>query len=146
MKRKRVLVIGERKSGKEVVADWLNGTVKRYHDNEVIYRENTIQIPSSYLENSWMYKNIITVAQDASSVLLVIDAKETKTRYSPGFATIFTKSVICVVTHCETEDEKLRVLKEVERIGIKTVPLYINLDEVADQEKLQNWYADVYAK
>lgn len=143
MKYRRVLVIGERKSGKETIADWLNDSVRKYYDNEPIYREKTIQVPSAYLENSWMYRNIITISQDAACVLLVIDMDGEETRYSPGFARIFTRPVYGVVTHCSSEEKKQRAYEELKRIGICHMPLFLDPACAEEKEKLQNWYTEI---
>lgn len=116
MRKKRIMVIGPSRSGKTTLVNELNnyhGKLRRTQD--MIYGENTIDVPGSYIENPWMYKHIIAAAQDASHVLVLIDQSRCTDIYPHGFARTFTCPVIGVVTKCdlmpENEESCIRQLK-----------------------------------
>lgn len=118
MRKKRIMVIGPSRCGKTTLVNALNsydGPLKRTPD--LIYGKNTIDVPSAYLENSWMYKHIIAAAQDASHVLILVDQSNCNEIYSHGFAKSFRCPVIGVITKCdlipENEEKCLRQLKNV---------------------------------
>lgn len=118
MRKKRIMVIGSSRCGKTTLVNALNnydGPLKRTPD--LIYGKNTIDVPSAYLENSWMYKHIIAAAQDASHVLILVDQSNCNEIYSHGFAKSFRCPVIGVITKCdlipENEEKCLRQLKNV---------------------------------
>ncbi|CDG02460.1 Putative GTP-binding protein [Clostridium chauvoei JF4335] len=110
------MVIGPSRCGKTTLVNELNnyhGELRRTQD--MIYGENTIDVPGSYIENSWMYKHIIAAAQDASHVLILVDQSKCTDVYSHGFAKSFRCPVIGVITKCdlmpENEENCLRQLK-----------------------------------
>lgn len=116
MRKKRIMVIGPSRCGKTTLVNELNnyhGELRRTQD--MIYGENTIDVPGSYIENSWMYKHIIAAAQDASHVLILVDQSKCTDVYSHGFAKSFRCPVIGVITKCdlmpENEENCLRQLK-----------------------------------
>lgn len=120
MRKKRVMIIGPTKSGKTTLANALNdyeGPLRKTQD--IIYGKNTIDIPGSYIENTWMYKHLIAVSQDASHVLILVDQSKCDNVYSPGFARSFRCPVIGVITKIDLmlENEKL-CYKQLKEIGV----------------------------
>jgi len=118
MRKKRIMVIGPSRCGKTTLVNALNnydGPLKRTPD--MIYGKNTIDVPGSYIENSWMYKHVIAAAQDASHVLILVDQSNCNEIYSHGFAKSFRCPVIGVITKCdlipENEEKCLRQLKNI---------------------------------
>lgn len=106
MIRKRIMVIGADNSGKTTLVNLLNdykGPLRRTQD--IIYGENTIDIPGSYIESPWMHKHIITVSQDASSVLFLIDQSNPKKIYSPGFAKVFQCPAIGIISKVDLMED-----------------------------------------
>lgn len=112
------MVIGPTNCGKTTLVNALNdydGPLRKTQD--IIYGKNTIDVPGSYIENTWMYKHIIAAAQDASHVLILVDQSRCINVYSPGFAKAFRCPVIGVITKSdlmiENEDLCFRQLKEI---------------------------------
>ncbi|QUH19587.1 EutP/PduV family microcompartment system protein [Alkaliphilus sp. B6464] len=121
MRKKRVMIIGPTKSGKTTLINALNdydGPLRKTQD--IIYGKNTIDIPGSYIENTWMYKHLIAVSQDASHVLILVDQSRCDNVYSPGFARSFRCPVIGVITKVDLmpENEKL-CYKQLKEIGVE---------------------------
>lgn len=140
MRKKRVMVIGPTKSGKTTLVNALNdydGPLRRTQD--IIYGKNTIDVPGSYIENTWMYKHIIAVSQDASHILILINQSKCDNIYSPGFAKLFRCPVIGVITKVDlnVENEKL-CYKQLKEIGISepyykiSVPNKIGIKELKE--------------
>lgn len=120
MRKKRVMVIGPTKCGKTTLVNSLNdydGPLRRTQD--IIYGKNTIDVPGSYIENTWMYKHLIAVAQDASHVLILVNQSRCDNVYSPGFAKSFRCPVIGVITKIDLmkENEEL-CYKKLKQIGV----------------------------
>jgi ethanolamine utilization protein EutP len=114
MRKKRVMVIGPSNCGKTTLIHALNdyeGTARKTQD--VIYGKNTIDVPGAYIENTWMYKHLIALAQDASHVLILVDQSKYTDVYSPGFAKVFNCPVIGVITKTDLvpENEDLCIIK-----------------------------------
>jgi ethanolamine utilization protein EutP len=118
MRKKRIMVIGPTNCGKTTLVHALNdedGPIRKTQN--LIYGKNTIDVPGSYIENTWMYKYLISAVQDASHVLILVDQSKIADVYSPGFAKVFRCPVIGVITKIdlmpENEDLCIRQLKNI---------------------------------
>ncbi|MCR2044912.1 EutP/PduV family microcompartment system protein [Anaerosalibacter massiliensis] len=146
MRKKRIMVIGPTNCGKTTLVNALNdynGPLRKTQD--IIYGKNTIDVPGSYVENTWMYKHLIATAQDASHILILVDQSKCVDVYSPGFAKAFKCPVIGVITKvdlmAENEDLCIQQLKKIgisepyykisvpSEIGIKTLKEHLFLKE-----------------
>lgn len=129
MRRKRIMVIGPSRCGKTTLVNALNdydGPLRRTPD--LIYGKNTIDVPGSYLENTWMYKHIIAAAQDASHVLVLVDQSNCIEAYSHGFAKSFRCPVIGVITKCDLMPEnEEKCARQLKNIGVSEPYFHISL-------------------
>lgn len=134
------MIIGPTNCGKTTLANALNdyrGPLRKTQD--IIYGKNTIDVPGSYIENTWMYKHIIAAAQDASHVLMLIDQSRCVNVYSPGFAKAFRCPVVGVITKVDlmAENEEF-CFKQLKQIGIVepyykiSVPSRIGIDALKE--------------
>ena len=120
--RKRVMIIGTKGVGKSSIANEINKdnrAISRCPD--VIYGKNTIDVPSAYLENTWMYKYLVSISQDASCIIVVVDTRKQDDIYSHGFSRAFSKKVIGVINVIEGD---VRTLKQ---IGVNEPYFEVNL-------------------
>jgi ethanolamine utilization protein EutP len=121
MRKKRIMVIGPTSCGKTTLVNWLNdydGPLKKTQD--MIYGKNTIDVPGSYIENTWMYKHIIAAAQDASQVLILVDQSRCVNKYPPGFAKAFRCPVTGVITKADLNRENEELCeKALRQIGVQ---------------------------
>ena len=132
------MVIGPKGCGKTTLVNYINdyhGPLRRTQDT--IYTDKTIDVPSAYIENAWMYKHIIAMAQDASCMLLLLDQSRTTEVYSHGFARAFRCPVIGVISKCDLNPENRAICeRQFEFIGVRepyfevSVPEGIGLDEL----------------
>ncbi|QSX05618.1 50S ribosome-binding GTPase [Sedimentibacter sp. zth1] len=128
MRKKRIMIIGPSRCGKTTLANFLNdkeAIARRTAD--IIYGKNTIDVPGAYIENSWMYKHIIAIAQDASHVLILIDQSGNREVYSPGFAKLFNCPVIGVIIKTDLMPKnRENCIKQLKRIGVSEPYFFIN--------------------
>ncbi len=141
MRKKRFMVVGPNNSGKARLVNKLNddeGKIKSSQD--IIYGKNTIYIPGSYIESPWMHKHIITMAQDASHILILVDQSKTRKIYPPGFAKSFTCPVIGLISRAdekkENKDSSIRQLKD-----LMVLEPYFEISRSGEEgiEKLKNY-------
>ncbi|WP_253701369.1 EutP/PduV family microcompartment system protein [Bacillus sp. FJAT-29814] len=112
------MVIGPTASGKTTLVNALNEEDKPIRKTQnLIYGKNTIDVPGAYIENTWMYKYLISAMQDASHVLILVDQSKPAEVYSPGFAKVFRCPVIGVITKADVmpgnEAKCIQQLKEI---------------------------------
>lgn len=121
MRKKRVMVIGPANCGKTTLVNALNdydGKLRKTQD--IIYGLNTMDVPGSYIENAWMYKHIISAAQDASHILILVDQSKNVDFYSPGFAKVFSCPVIGIITKCDLmKENECKCIKQLKKMGIE---------------------------
>lgn len=120
MRKKRIMVIGPTNCGKTTLVNALNDQEKPIRKTQnLIYGKNTIDVPGAYLENSWMYKYIISAVQDASHVLILVDQSNCTNVYSPGFAKVFQCPVIGVITKIDLMPEnEHHCIRQLQQIGV----------------------------
>lgn len=114
------MVIGPTGCGKTTLVNILNEVeLPAKKTQDLIYGKNTIDVPGSYIENPWMYKYLITAAQDASCVLLLVDQSKEADVYSPGFAKVFRCPVIGVLTKIDLMPEnEAFCIRQLKLIGV----------------------------
>ncbi len=115
------MLMGPTGCGKTTLANILNdykGPLRKTQD--MIFGEHTIDVPGSYIENPWMYRHLISAAQNhAGHILVLADPSGGAEVCSPGFARVFTCPVSGVATKndqaSEREDGCFKIL---ERLGV----------------------------
>lgn len=121
MRKKRMMIIGISNSGKTSLVNALDDesrTGKATQD--VIYGGKTIDVPGAFIENASMYKNIITLAQDAWCILMVLDQSNCTEVYSPGFAKLFRCPVVGVITKCDLKADNEHIcISQFKKIGVE---------------------------
>ena len=91
--------MGRSESGKTSLTQALKGEELHYHKTQYTNTaEDTIDTPGEYLENRHFYNALIMTAVDAGIIALVADPTSEYRAIPPGFAGIFGKKVIGVVT------------------------------------------------
>ena len=127
--KKRVMIIGTKGVGKSSIANLINNdnrAVSRCPD--VIYGKNTIDVPSAYLENTWMYKYLVSISQDASCIVVVVDTRKQDDIYSHGFTKAFSKKVFGVINIIEGEVSHYNdAVKTLKHTGVKEPYFDVNL-------------------
>ena len=118
------MIAGPARSGKSALANSLNGEerpLKRTLDTS--YRPRTLEVPSAYLENTWMYQHLIALAQDAWCILVLVDQENPQPLYSPGFAQIFRCPVVGVISKCDLAPQnRALVERQLAEIGVEVLP------------------------
>lgn len=139
--KKRIMVIGPTEVGKSTLVNVLNDTDKPLRKTQdVIYGENTMDTPGSYIENASMYRYLIATAQTASHVLLLINAFNPIDVYPPRFAQTFTCPVIGVVTKIDLAPENLSLCRQqLQHIGVSEPYFWISLKNNTGVKALKSY-------
>ena len=119
---RRVMVIGTGKSGKTALVDAINGEKRPPRKTQdMIFGKYTIDVPGAYLENPWMYKHLISAAQNnAGHILILVDQSNPVDKYSHGFAKVFRYPVTGVITKCDLHPENEGICrKQLKYIGVE---------------------------
>ncbi|AFQ46198.1 EutP/PduV family microcompartment system protein [Desulfosporosinus meridiei] len=139
--KKRIMIVGPTQSGKSTLANVLNESsrpLKKTQD--IIYGKNTIDTPSSYLENPSMYKYLIATAQTASHLLILVDQSKLIEVYPPAFAKSFNCPVLGVITKIDLAQEFADLsIQQLKRIGVNEPYFRISLKDNNGVEALKQY-------
>lgn len=139
------MVVGPRGCGKTTLVNIINnyaGSLRKTQDT--IYTDKTIDVPSAYIENAWMYKHIIALAQDASCIIVMVDQDRTAEVYSYGFAKSFRCPVIGVINKTDLKPENRETcIRQLENIGVEAPYFEISLTEGTGVKDLTDYLGKI---
>ena len=139
------MVVGPKDCGKTTLVNVLNeydGPLRKTQDT--IYGKNTIDVPSAYIENAWMYKHMIALAQDAWCMLLLVDSVRTDEVYSHGFARAFRCPVIGVIARCDLAPENISVCRrQLEKTGVEEPYFEVSVTAGTGLDDLKRYLTEV---
>ena len=138
---RKVMVIGIGKSGKTALVDAINQVERKPRKTQdMIFGKYTIDVPGSYLENPWMYKHLISAAQNnAGHVLILVDQSNVTEIYSPGFARVFRCPVTGVIMKADLHPENRPICeKQLKTIGVEPPYFPVSLTENTGIEELKD--------
>ncbi|MEG0392825.1 MAG: EutP/PduV family microcompartment system protein [Anaerovoracaceae bacterium] len=139
---KKVMIIGPGNSGKTSLFNFLEDKQEApRRRQDAIFGKKTIDVPGSYVEIPWMYKNVITLSQNyAWAVLVLVNQEQEEEVYSPGFAKVFHGKVIGVVTKCDSKPENREKAKEqLRKIGVAEPYFFISNKTGEGREDLKRY-------
>lgn len=96
---KKVIFMGKTGSGKTTLCQKMhNLEIEERKTQAVELYSFSIDTPGEYMENRNMYHALITTSSDADIIALVFDPTQIENYLAPGFASIFAKEVIGIIT------------------------------------------------
>lgn len=142
---KKIMLVGHTGAGKTTFCQAIYGEELRYQKTQAVELfYNAIDTPGEYLENRNLYRALIVTAADADLMVLLQDCTDEQCWFAPGFAGMFGKPAIGLVTKIDLAadgqalrdaDEKLELagcqpifhISSKENKGINDVKTYIGL-------------------
>lgn len=99
---KRLMIVGHSNSLKELIVSILENQSLRdaYRTNQcMIYGKRTINTPNEYLECPRLYSALISLAQQASTIVFVKNVNDEYHHFPPGFSSAFPCKSLGVVLY-----------------------------------------------
>ncbi|MGM0602727.1 MAG: EutP/PduV family microcompartment system protein [Bacillota bacterium] len=128
----KLILIGASKAGKTTLIKVLEGGKYRdidYRTQSLEFNEQAIDTPGEYIENRHYYTALISAAQEAEIIGLVADATAEQSFFPPGFASIFARPVVGIVTKIDAEDADVEYAKStLEMAGAEKIFLTSSLE------------------
>lgn len=145
--KKKLLLIGPKNSGKTTLANYLEGNqekaTKKAH---IVYKKETIDTPSTYLESPWMRQHLISLQQSAYLGLFLLPLSTKKRSYPPGFSQVFRIPLIGVVTYTThdvvTQEAKLEATKQLNEIGKFETIIFLNIEDIKGIDRVIKFYQE----
>ena len=101
----RIMIIGESGSGRSTMIHELTG--KEYRPRKAlapVYFGNFVETPGEFLENRRFYRALITTSMGCDVLFFVQDATKRTCQMPPGFAAMFNRRVIGIVSKCDATE------------------------------------------
>jgi ethanolamine utilization protein EutP len=103
---KRAILIGKHGSGKTALVQRMERRrITGEKTQMVSYHDAFIDTPGEYMEMRNMYRALIVSAADADVVALLHPCPDDEPRFPPGFASIFSKEVVGIVSKTDLARE-----------------------------------------
>jgi ethanolamine utilization protein EutP len=120
---KKVLLVGKAGSGKTSLIQSLQGHEVVYRKTQAIVFDGIfVDSPGEFLENRRLLPALLTSSTNCQIVALVQDATGTTSSFSPGFASMFNKRVVGIVTKTDKESGCPERAEEfLRRAGVKDI-------------------------
>ncbi|MGG5461097.1 EutP/PduV family microcompartment system protein [Clostridium sp. B9] len=129
----RVIFMGKTGCGKTTLCQALDKLEINYKKTQSIeLYDNAIDTPGEYIENRGYYNALIVTAADAEIIALVYDCTSEENYIAPGFASIFCKEVIGIITKVNLAKDKDEIDIAEERLKLAGVSKIFKVDTIDD--------------
>ncbi|RCW45652.1 MULTISPECIES: EutP/PduV family microcompartment system protein [unclassified Halanaerobium] len=112
----KIILIGASRAGKTTLIKVLeNGEFKNidYRTQSLEFNDKAIDTPGEYIENKHYYTALISAAQEAEIIGLVADATAEQNFLPPGFASVFARPVVGIITKIDAEDADIEYARSI---------------------------------
>jgi ethanolamine utilization protein EutP len=127
----KIMFIGKIGSGKTTLCQILHDEeVKEKKTQSLEFFDYAIDTPGEYTENRMYYKALIVTSADVDTVAFIQSTEQDECIYPPGFASLFAKKIIGIVTKTDLYPEnvtnaedflKLAGLEKIYRVSSKDI-------------------------
>ena len=105
---KKTLFIGSTGSGKTTLAQTMNNSMQIYKKTQTIEcLNNVFDTPGEYMENRRFFNALLTASFSCDLVGLIQDCSSSSCFFPPGFAAMFNRPVIGIISKIDKEDKKM---------------------------------------
>lgn len=102
-------------AGKTTLCQYVNKEEIKYYKTQTVHliNDQMIDTPGEYLERRYLRGALSVSATDADMIMLVQDATEDGTMFPPGYASMYCKPCVGVVTKSDiAKDEQIEHAKQ----------------------------------
>ncbi|MEA4848327.1 MAG: EutP/PduV family microcompartment system protein [Clostridiaceae bacterium] len=101
---KKMMLVGRSGCGKTTLVQVVNRREKVYAKTQALeFHINMIDTPGEYIENRLFYKALIVTSAECDIIALVQACTDEDCVFPPGFAGIFPKPVIGIITKIDSK-------------------------------------------
>ena len=121
----KVMLVGPVGAGKTSLIHALQNNLNRVEKTQsIVFCGDAIDTPGEYAQIPRFYSALMVTAMEASVVLIVQDATDSKVNLPPGFVKMFSRPVVGVVTKIDRPNmDRLRGKSHLLQVGV-TEPIF----------------------
>lgn len=129
---KNIIFMGKTGSGKTTLCQKLDQLEIKYKKTQSVeLYNNAIDTPGEYMENRGLYNALITTSVDAKVIAIVYDSTQEENYIAPGFAGMFCKDVIGIITKINKATEE-QINLAYDRLELAGASQIFKIDTVDD--------------
>lgn len=125
MKRlmKKMMLVGSTTSGKTTLTQALYGQELKYKKTQAMeYSKYILDTPGEFIENRRFFAALMSSSVDYQVIAVVHDCSRKQNQIPPGFASMFNRDVIGIITKIDSEKADPEFSrKALKSAGIKTL-------------------------
>ena len=116
---KTIMLVGKTGAGKTTFCQAIYGQELKYHKTQAVQVVNsTIDTPGEFVENRALYRALIVTAADADLMVLLQDCTDEQCLFAPGFAGMFGKPAIGLVTKTDLAENEQAIRNAEEKLAL----------------------------
>lgn len=109
----------------------------------IVFCNGAIDTPGEYAQIPRFYSALMVTAMEASVVVIIQDATDLKVNLPPGFATMFSRPVIGVVTKIDVPGiDRVKVKSRLLQVGVKEPIFFISAHTGEGLDVLIKYFAE----
>ena len=103
---KKIMFVGPIGVGKTTLTQRIEGVEIIYAKTQTVqFHDDIIDTPGEFVQHRLMYNALLVTAAEADILGFLISAKEKEQMFPPGFASLFNKPAIGIITKMDLIDE-----------------------------------------
>ncbi|WP_295236674.1 EutP/PduV family microcompartment system protein [Veillonella sp.] len=103
---KKIMFIGPIGVGKTTLTQRIQGAEITYAKTQTVqFHDDIIDTPGEFVQHRLMYNALLVTSAEADILGFLISAKEKEQMFPPGFASLFNKPAIGIITKMDLVDE-----------------------------------------
>ena len=103
---KKIMFVGPIGVGKTTLTQRIEGVEIIYAKTQTVqFHDDIIDTPGEFVQHWLMYNALLVTAAEADILGFLISAKEKEQMFPPGFASLFNKPAIGIITKMDLIDE-----------------------------------------
>jgi ethanolamine utilization protein EutP len=140
----KVMLVGPVGAGKTSLIQALNNDCQKVQKTQsIIFCDSSIDTPGEYAQIPRFYSALMVTAMEASAVVVVQDATDWKVTLPPGFASMFSRPVVGVVTKIDAAGmNREKATARLREIGIKEPIFFVSAHTGEGLEELIAYLAE----
>lgn len=140
----RVMVVGPVGAGKTSLIRVLQKDLNQVEKTQsIIFCDDAIDTPGEYAQIPRFYSALMVTAMEASVVVIVQDATDAKVNLPPGFAAMFSRPVIGVVTKIDVPGiDRVKATSRFLQMGVKEPIFFISSHTGEGIKELTEYFAE----
>ena len=120
---KKMMLVGSTTSGKTTLTQAIYGQELKYKKTQAMeYSDFILDTPGEFIENRRFYAALMSSSVDYQVIAVVHDCSRKQNLIPPGFASMFNREVIGIITKIDSEKADPEFSrKALKAAGIKTI-------------------------